>query len=340
MDSQEAVLENIKRSVVVDGCRFISPEFVETNSAIIVFAGGKAFKILKKGREGIDCSTVFARRNLLAEELESNSEMNTDLYFGISSVSICDGQIIIGGSDSVSVQTVVDYALCMKRLEQRFLVYNMLLNGSYRDEITILIAKTLAVFHRRKLSGEIGSNDHNLIRKFSTVESLIDIVERDFQMFERLRDIFIPAVTTEQKYQEIKRYIVGFLKSRRALFLERIRLGRVLPIHGDFHSRNIFVENNVVYMIDRSLRRNMRVSDILKDVAYFAVDLEIFGCQKSKEMFLDAYRSAIPDEYFMQLLPFYMCRRAFVAGLVNHLEEDAERLKSYFDLAYNYAVSG
>lgn len=338
MDNQEIVLEGVKKGVVINGNLFANPDFIETNSAIIILIGDMALKILKKGRKALDCSTASARRNLLIEEMESTSEINADLYFGISPIFILDRQIIIGENDSPNVKAV-DYALRMKRLEQKSLVRNILLNGLYSDEFSILIAKTIASFHRRKLSGEVTEDDRNSIRKFGTIESLMDIVERDFRMFEELSDSFIPALITEQKYQEIKKYIMGFLMNRRALLIKRIKLGYVLPVLGDFHSRNIFIENGTVYVIDRSLRKNMRVSDVVKDVAYFAVDLEVFGPSGSEKIFLDVYHSMIKDEYFAQLLPFYMCRGAFVAGRVNLFKEDAERLRAYFDFAYNYAVN-
>lgn len=338
MDNQEIVLKSIKKGVVINGNLFASPDFIETNSAIVIFAGSVALKILKEGRRGVDCSTASVRQSLLIEEMETNSEINASLYFGVKPVFVLDGQIVITEDNLISTE-VADYVLDMKRLKQSSLLYNVLLSGSYCDEFSVLVAKIIASFHQCKMSGKLTANDRGLVEKFGTVDSLLDIVERDFQMFEELSDNFIPMAVTRQNYQKIKKYLAGFLKNRMALLTERIKSGYVLPIHGDFHSRNIFVENGVVYVIDRSLRRNMRVSDIVKDVAYFAVDLEMFGLERQKRIFLNTYRSVIEDEYFMQLLPFYMCRRALVAAMSNLFEESVEHLKVYFDIACKYAKS-
>lgn len=337
MDSQEIVLKMIKKCITFNGHTFVNPDFIETNSAIIVFVDNIALKILKQGRPGVDCSTALARLALLREEFETNFEISSNLYFGIKPIFMQGEQIFLG-ENNVSDSKAVDYGLCMKKLKQKSLVYNKLSNRSYRDEYSVLIAKTIALFHKRKLLGDIINNDCELIDKFGTIESFANIIKGDFEIFEKLNDVFVPKIITKNDYQEIKQSITTFFKKKRELFLERIKSRYVLPIHGDFHSRNIFVEDNNVYIIDRSLRRNMRVGDIIKDVAYFAVDLEMFNYEKQKMTFLDAYHSIIKDEYSKQLLPFYMCRRAFVAGITNLYEEDIKRLRAYFALSHQYAT--
>ncbi len=340
MTEQAHLLKRIKREVIVNGETFIKPDFIETNSALIVFVGDKAFKILKEDRPGLDCSTILTRCFLLEEEFESNSEISNDLYLSINPISLFQGQVVIHKTGKKHVPTtLMEYALCMKKLRQDSLVYRMLLNKTYSCRYSILIARKIASFHKAKLLEDSTENDQRLIAEFGTIKALENIVEKDFQMFEKLKIDFIPTITTKRKYQKIKRYILDFLKRKRNLMIERTILNYILPIHGDFHAQNIFVEEGVVHVIDRSLRRNMRVSDIVKDLAYLGVDLEMFGFEKEKYIFFKEYHFVIEDPFFEELLPFYMCRRAFVAGMVNLHEKNIEDLKAYFDLAYKYAIN-
>lgn len=335
MHTQEAVLKSMKRQLAVNVNLYTNPEFVETNSAVILFTDNKAFKILKENEEGIDCSTTSKRRVLLVEEMEIGSEVSTGLYFGVMPVFLQEGGIVIGLGNSVAIE----YALCMKRLGQNSLVYNMLADGIYSNGCSILIARKLAAFHASKLSRKLNEKDQRLVEEFGSIGSFKQVVQKDFAMFEELKINFIPTAITEYRYQEIKKYILRFFERERNLLSERIRIGYVFPVHGDFHSRNIFIESGVVYAIDRSLRRKKRVSDIVKDLTCLAVGLEMFGSNKQKEVFFREYHSNIEDPHFKQLLPFYMCHMAFVAGMVNFLKEDIEHIKAYFDIAYNYAIN-
>jgi hypothetical protein len=336
MCNQTGILDGMKKEACLNGCLYANPEFVETNSSVIIFITGKAFKILKENGRGIDCSTALSRVALLQEELRINSEISPDLYLGVMPIFCQQARIFIGGEGSEPIE----YALCMKRIGDGSLVYRLLSGGVYYPNHSVLIARKLAAFHASKLSGKLNEEDRRLVEEFGSVESFGKVVQKDFEMFATLKQDIIPEAITEEMYQEIKRYITGFMLAEHHLFEERRKKGFIVPIHGDFHSRNIFVEHGVVYAVDRSLKRQMRVGDIVKDLAYFAVDLEATGHGWQKKVFFDEYHRFVEDAYFDRLLPFLMCRQTFVAGLVSFSAGNIEYSRKCFEIAHSYAVCG
>ena len=334
MTQQRGLLDDILKKIVVVEEEFVNPEFTETNSSVIVFVGSKAFKILKEGE--YYGSDMKARRASLKEEMRINVEITPDFYLGIVPIIARDDQIQIVMASSSS-QNAIEYALCMKRLKQESLVYNMLLNGTYSHECSVAITTKIAEFHSAKLSGNLSHDDRTLMQKFCSFESLKRVIEKNCETFERCKAIFVPTAITEIQFRKIKEHILNFLRKNEGLLTERINSGYVVPIHGDLHSKNIFVENGSTYFIDRSLRENLRVSDIVKDPAFLGVDLEAFGFQKEKERLFTEYLNKVRDPYFRKLLPFYMCHLAVVNAIVNLSHGYHNQIQRYLNLAYHYA---
>lgn len=334
---QRELLARITRSIVVEEKKFVNPEFIEAKDSLIVFVGNKAFKIIKK-EKGKDYSDSQSRCTWLHEEMRINSEITPNFYFGVRPIFIHHGQIIVGNNNDDS-GSVMEYVLCMKRLKQASLVRNMLRSDTYSSKHSIIIARKIADLHLSKLSGKLNQDDQILMHEFCSFDSLNRIIEEDFKTFEEQKTSFVPTAVTELKYQRIKRYISKFLKENENLLKERINTGYVVPIHSAFHSANIFVEDGSVYTIDRALTRRFRVNDIIKDPAYLSVDLEIFGFEQEMKCFLDAYQERVKDSCFEKLLPFYMCRLAFVEGMRSFSLDNPSQVKPYFDLAYKYARS-
>ena len=333
--NQRELLERITRSIVVEGKKFVNPEFIETNSSLIVLTGDKALKILKE-KKNKQYSDLQSRFTWLYEEMRINSEITPKLYLNIRPIFLHHDQVIVG-NDNNDLDSIVEYGLCMKRLKQASLVHNMLLNGTYSSKHSIIIARRIADFHISKLSGGLSQDDQILMQKFSSLATLKKVIKNDFETFEKRKANFVPTAITEFKYQRIKRYIFKFLEENENLLKERVSRGYVVPIHGDFHSTNIFVEGGSVYAIDRALSRNLRVNDIIKDPAYLSVDLETFGFEQEMECLLNTYQERVKDPCFEKLLPFYVCRLAFVKGIVSFSSGNQFQLKPYFDLAYKYA---
>jgi len=321
MIAQNEFLETVKEHVSINGKRFDNPEFIETNSSLILFVENQAWKIIKE-EKGEEYSNLQDRCIWLIEEMFINSEISPDLYLGIG---------------RIHVDNAVEYALGMKKLEEKSLVYNMLLKGSYLKEHSLNIACKIANFHFSKLTHPAQANNHDSMKKYCSYDALRDVIHADFKRFERYKEIFMPAALTEENYQKIKNYVLNFLRDKRKLLIERAKTGYVLSIHGDFHARNIFVENNSVYVIDRALRKQFRINDIVKDPAYFSVDLQAFGLRKEMQYFLDVYQEKVADPFFEELLPFYICRLGLVGGMVHFSEGNPLQAKPYFDVALHYA---
>ncbi|MEE8403103.1 MAG: hypothetical protein V3R93_05040, partial [Candidatus Hydrothermarchaeaceae archaeon] len=134
------------------------------------------------------------------------------------------------------------------------------------------------------------------------------------------------------------------------LFDERVKERRVRECHGDCHSGNIFLTDYATYIFDAiEFNRAFSCSDVAAEVAFLAMDLEFNGRADLKEAFVDRYVELSGDGGLLELLPFYMCYRAYVRSKVSSFrlgdpnigEEEkgeAEKLTGeYFKLARVYA---
>jgi len=112
----------------------------ETHSAVVFFAGDRAYKRKKPVRfEFLDFSTPELRQQALARELALNRRLAPDVYLGIAELTL-DGR-------------VVDHVLVMRRLPvERRLSTLVQAHAPCEDEVRA-VARTVAVFHARAAGG-------------------------------------------------------------------------------------------------------------------------------------------------------------------------------------------
>ncbi|OIO46185.1 hypothetical protein COX24_03710 [bacterium (Candidatus Gribaldobacteria) CG23_combo_of_CG06-09_8_20_14_all_37_87_8] len=298
-------------------------EIIETNSSFLVFLDKNVLKILKE----VYGLTAAERRRSLIEEFKINFELSPSVYLGVFPVSMC--QTLYGGQSWAD-----DYALLMKKLKNEHLVLELLKNNGFNEEKVTLIATKLADFHLSKLTGNLCRGDRMLIRKFGSCKSIQNVWLSDLLFLEEREQLL--AKETTVAFHKIRGYIIDFLRNKHRLLFSRKSNGFVLPVHGDLRADNVFIEGDSVHFIDRSLRKNMRVADILKDITFFTLDLDFFHKQAEKEIFLSVYKKK--TKYFVpqELFVFYVCNAAIAACVVNLKREQTWNIPFFLEIANRY----
>jgi len=285
-----------------DWCREPWGQVTETHSAVVFFAGDRAYKLKKPVSLGfLDFSTREARTAACAREVELNLRFAPDVYLGVAEIRGPGGG-------------VWDHLVVMRRMPAARRLSALVRSRAPVARPLRQVARILAVQHARAARGpqidQQGSRDA-LHRRWS------DNIDQTRQMQERLapRELLDPAVTGE-----IERLALRFLAGRAPLFDARIRDGRIVDGHGDLIADDIFCLDDGPRILDcLDFDDRLRWLDGLDDAAFLGMDLERLGAPALAEQFMATYADYSGDPAPASLSHHYVAYRAFVRVKVAYL---------------------
>ena len=85
----------------------------------------------------------------------------------------------------------------------------------------------------------------------------------------------------------IEKFALSFLSKHRALFLRRIREGRIRDCHGDLHMKNICLADQVYIFDCIEFNPRFRYGDVAADVDFLAMDLDFHGFRELSRHFVE-----------------------------------------------------
>jgi predicted kinase len=208
----------------------------------------------------------------------------------------------------------------------------------------------LKEFHLREL-GEVVANFHqktntnDYIKSFGKVEMIKKSIDGNYQATQK----YIGIAQTLEQYQETQQFTDSFLTQKQAIFESRSIHNKIRECHGDLHLRNICYWHNQIQLFDRiEFNEPFRFVDVMYDIAFTVMDLEAKGRKDLGNIFLNTYLEKTGDWEGLQVLPFYLCRQAYVRAKVTSLllddpniaesdKENAKQIaKNYYHLAWQY----
>src|SRR3990170_3662809 len=139
------------------------------------------------------------------------------------------------------------------------------------------------------------------------------------------------------------------MKRNLSFFEKRVAEDRVRDCHGDIHSGNIFITDQIYIFDAIEFNERFRYSDVASDVAFLAMDLDFKKRTDLSNYFIERYVKYSGDQELTKLLPFYKCYRAYVRGKVTSFklkdpnvsseekEAATKEASTYFKLATTYA---
>lgn len=311
-------------------------ELLQTHISFVFLTGRYVYKVKKPVDFGfLDFTTLEKRQFYCEEELRLNRRLCRDVYIEVVPINSSDKGVKIKGPGET-----VEYAVKMRQLPQDAIMSRVLEKGAVTTAHVEEIARLLSEFHKRAKTGD-GVDEYGSLK-----QARANWVE-NFEQTRGLRGMLLDA----KEFDLVENAILRFMNENEALFDERVRNGRVRECHGDCHSGNIFiVDDGQIYIFDAiEFNKAFSCSDVAAEVAFLAMDLEFNDRVDLKKVFVDRYVSLSSDSELLELLPFYMCYRAYVRSKVSSFrltdpnigdEEkiEAEKLTAdYFKLALAYA---
>ncbi len=269
----------------------------ETHSAVVFFAGDRAYKLKKPVRTGfLDFSTPLAREAACQREVELNRRFAPGVYLGVAEVRDPGGR-------------ACDHLVVMRRLPAARRLSHLVRAGEPAGAAARQVARSLAAHHasamRSPAISEQGSRDALRQRWQDNIDQV------------RLLD---GSPVTAPEVDDVDQLAARFLAGRTALFDARIRDGRIVDGHGDLLAEDIFCLDDGPRILDcLEFDDRLRWLDGLDDAAFLAMDLEHLGARDLAEQFIAWYADYSGDPAPGALLHHYLAYRAFVRAKVESL---------------------
>lgn len=218
---------------------------------------------------------------------------------------------------------IIEYGIVMKTLPPEKRLDKLLDKQKVNPSMAKTLARTIWAFHKHS----------KRIKNLKQPKILLRTCEADFKTAQRSHHKTI----SENQLKQIRSYIIHFLKSNKGLFNRRIKEGKIRDIHGDLHSENIFYHKKPYLFDCIEFNDSFRQIDILAEISFLIMDLEVRGEKLLAETLLKAYLKASGETEVDPLINFYKCHYAFVTGLVATLSNKYKLARRYFKLAEKYA---
>ncbi len=306
-------------------------ETVETHAARVILAGHKALKIKKRVKlPFLDFSTLAQRRAALKRELELNREHAPEIYLGLTAISRKpDGTLAFGDENPV------DVALVMNRFDQTQLLARIAARGLLSPDIAKELAGMAARYHST-LPPVTDVSGAQIMR--DTVTNLAASLMADAPPEAEL----LAKEFAERSAAELDRH--------NALLEARGEAGLVRRCHGDLHLGNIVLMGGRAVPFDAlEFDERLATIDVLYDLAFLLMDLDVRGDRSAANTVLNAYVGSEPtggEIEGLAALPLFLATRAAVRALVacesalqkpdGEDADDTARAVSYLTASNNY----
>ena len=309
--------------------------FVQTHISYVFLTGDYAYKAKKPMNFGfLDYSTLEKRQHFCSEELRMNQRGAPGLYLEVLPITQAGAEFELGGSGEA-----VEYVVKMRQFPETSLLSSLFEKGQLTEELLVELAKAIATFHKT-----CPSSDY--IRSFGEVAQVRQAFDENYQQTEG----YIGGPQTQQQFDETKAYTDQFFSDRADLFTNRIQNNWIRECHGDLHLGNICQWQNQLMLFDCiEFNEQFRFVDVMFDVAYIVMDLEVRNRRDLSAIFISTYIEQTGDWEGLQVLPIYVDRQTYVRAKVTSFMlndpgvPDAEKQKGsekaalYYRLAWEYA---
>lgn len=311
---------------------------VQTHASYLVLTPRRVYKVKKPVNFGfLDFSTLQKRRYFCTREVELNGRLCPGIHLGVLPILVRRGRLAFGADGEV-----VEYAVVMRRLPERWFLLEWLARGKVTPQVVDKIVATLAPFYQAQ-------HPTREIEQWGRVAKLRISTDENFRQTED----FVGVTLTPPAFAAIRHFTACFYRTHAALFAARVREGRIRDCHGDLHLEHIHLSPSRLTIYDCiEFNDRFRYIDVASDAAFLAMDFDFHGRPDLARHFARGLSRALRDPALRRLLDFYKCYRAYVRGKVESFQHvaagvsDAEhqgaraRAERYFRLALQYAVCG
>ncbi|WP_420714680.1 AAA family ATPase [Mycobacterium sp. Aquia_213] len=294
----------------------------ETHTGVVVLVGDRAFKVKKPVlTDFLDFRTVQQRERACVREVELNSRLSPDSYFGVAHLSDPDG----GPAEPVVV---------MRRYHDDDRLASVVTRGpdEYVRGVLDTIAAVLAGFHEN-------AERSRVIDAQAKAGAVAGRWHENLLELNHYADKSNSMVSYES-LSRIQRLAAEFSSGRTPLFRRRIEEGCIVDGHADLLADDIFFADGEPALLDcLEFDDKLRYVDRIDDAAFLAMDLEFLGRKDLGDYFLARYGVHSADTAPSSLLDFYIAYRAVVRAKVDCMRLSQGKLDAAVDASRHLAIA-
>jgi len=330
---KKAHINKLLEEGTFDG-KMLNGKLIETHISWVILTKKFAFKIKKPLQYSfLNFSSLDKRKYYCERELTLNRRL-TSIYLNVLPVKQSNGRIFIGKGEG----KVIDYALRMRRLQAARKMDNMLQKNQINEAHMETLANIIAAFHQR------ADVNYSPFSKTKAKKAFNDILGVVGWVREHLGNKY--AIIIEKSVSRSN----NFLDRISPLLKKRIKNSLQRDVHGDLHSKNIFLYRKPIIFDCIEFNDDFRQIDVLNEVAFFCMDLESFQHWNLSKHFMKCYLDLFPcmnSQEDEQLFSYYKGYRANIRAKVNALrgmqtkndvqiKKYAEEVRKYLNLLNHY----
>ncbi|MEM9005239.1 MAG: AAA family ATPase [Cyanobacteria bacterium P01_F01_bin.86] len=277
-------------------------QLIQTHVSYVLLTGDYAYKVKKAVDFGfLDYSTPAKRQHFCQEELRLNQRAAAPIYLEVLPISLIGEAYALG-----STEHAVEYTVKMRQFPQSTLLSHLFQQGELTEALLRQLAEAIARFHQ-----STETNDY--IRRFGTVEQVRQAIDENY---DQTVD-FIGGPQTQQQFDTTKAYTNAFFATQQALLQQRVAQDKIRACHGDLHLNNICNWQGQLLLFDCiEFNEPFRFVDVMYDIAYIIMDLNLEGRTDLAATFLSHYVEQTGDWEGLQVLPLYVSRQSYVRAKV------------------------
>ena len=297
----------------------------ETHISYILLTQLYAYKFKKPVKFSfLDFSTLALRKYYCDQELALNKRLAAEIYLAVVPIRKIGDEFIMEADNG----QLVDFAVKMKRIRSDRQMHQLLAKGLVTSVQIISIAEQIVQFHQHTSLSTPTFNPQSMMNAFNDISS----IEKSIR--QHLGDRYANIVSEAVQFSD------EFIQRNRYHFVKRIERGMIRECHGDLHSRNIFLDKRPIIFDCIEFSKDFRTIDILDELAFFCMDLEVDHHTELSDIFIETYTGRFPESISQpsdtQIFFYYKLYRANVRAKVNGLHlrvtKTATRNKSLIEL--------
>lgn len=291
----------------------IDAEIVQTHISWVLLDQKYAYKIKKNIKLSfLDFSSLEKRKKFCYDELSLNKRLSS-IYLGVYGI---DSNYNITKPSKNSTE----YLIKMIRLNEYDRMDHKIneVNSVHMKKL----AKMIFEFH------QLEKGKKNYGKPEMIWDQAVDLSNYKEQIDKLLPD---------NNLEKIMQRMSIFFNLNKKLFLERVKKGKIKDCHGDLHSKNIFINEEIIPIDCIEFNQTFRIIDVINEIAFMCMDLEAMNRKDLSNDFLNEYNRLSEDDQIPLLIDFYKCYRAGVRAKISAIEGDKKNLEKYLNLADEYS---
>ncbi len=282
----------------------------ETHMSWVFLAGEHVYKLKKPVRfPYLDFSTIGRREQACRAELRLNRRLAPDVYLDVIPLVDSGRGLALGGAGAP-----VDWLVCMMRLDERFTLDRLILDGEVRASHIDRLIDALAGFYRTAAPSLVTPETHLAEWRRSLAYNRRVLLDACLN---------VPAGLVRR----IDRTQRLFLDRCGSLIAARLRHRRIVEGHGDLRPEHIWLDDKVRIIDCLEFNARLRIVDPFDEIAYLGLECERMGAAWIGDYLRRRMRHLLRDGPADVLFTFYHCYRATLRARLSiaHLLEPQPR---------------